>query len=365
MRSSSSTPITRLKVFFAIPTLARGGAERVFANLVRHLDPERIDASLVLFSDCGAAFLDVIPPHVRVISLNAPQVRDGLARFVRLLWSDRPDVVLSTLEHLNIALAATRPFWPRSTRHIVRITHVIHLQNAGYRRAMRLLYRFADGVVYQSDEMQKVMERGMRLRHPRTFALNNPIDVQAVRSRMRTEAPSSRVPNRVNLVAVGTLEPRKGFDLLLTAISDLHPGVHVKVVGEGHQRGELQELAKTLHLEERVEFVGQQPNPYPFLFQADAFVLSSRSEGFPNVLLEALACGTPAVAMPLPGVAPLLHRIPGCIVCPEVSASGLTNGLRQLLASPMTRVPEDAVQSYDVRLVAARYASAIQAVAGR
>jgi glycosyltransferase involved in cell wall biosynthesis len=102
------------------------------------------------------------------------------------------------------------------------------------------------------------------------------------------------------------------------------------LLGEGPLRAALEQLAKHRGVADRVRFVGFQKNPYPFFVQADAFVLSSRYEGFPNVVLEALACGTPVIATPAPGgVAEIAELAGGVLLASAVDAESLSLAIKR------------------------------------
>ena len=105
----------------------------------------------------------------------------------------------------------------------------------------------------------------------------------------------------IYFVAAGRLTSVKGFDLMIEAIAmlnDLH--IHLDILGEGILYNELKQQIQTCGVEDKVSLVGFQQNPYAWFSSADGFLLSSRYEAFPNVVLEALTCGTPVIAMPAP-----------------------------------------------------------------
>ena len=159
----------RRRVLFLIPTLTGGGAERVVVTLLQHLDRRRFDLALAVVDTRGAAFRDEVPPDVEFIDLGCRRVRHALPKLVRLLRRRRPDVVLSTLGHLNLALSIVRPLLPGSTRYIARETTVVSHGIAEYPRprlwawAYRRFYGRFDRVICQS--------RGMRTDLVEAFGL--------------------------------------------------------------------------------------------------------------------------------------------------------------------------------------------------
>src|SRR5438874_636849 len=100
-----------------IPTLAGGGSERVLVTLLRHLDRTLFIPTLVVIDTRNAVFLNDVPSDVTLIDLGCTRVRYALPKLLRLIWRRRPDVVLSTLGQLNLALAILRPLLPNRVRY--------------------------------------------------------------------------------------------------------------------------------------------------------------------------------------------------------------------------------------------------------
>ena len=146
------------------------------------------------------------------------------------------------------------------------------------------------------------MKLNFHIQNSKTVKINNPVDFDFIEKQSRDAlAPQKFSSDFKNVVAIGNLSSRKGFDLLLNVFARLkNEKILLHILGDGRDKELLLNFKKELGLE-NVIFHGQQKNPYQFLKHADLFVLSSRYEGFPNVLLEAGACGTYSLANDCPG----------------------------------------------------------------
>lgn len=359
-----NSSVRPLKVLFIVPKLAGGGAERVVVTLLGALDRTKVQLSIAVMDNSKPAPGFVIPDDVPIFDLGTSRLRHALGGLLKIIWRERPDIVLSTLDHVNIAMAGLRPFWPKGVRLIVRATDLMNLDNKRMATMMRLTFPLADGIIYQSSAMRAAFRQRLGL-VTRDKVINNPIDIATI-SHKAAQAPS--LPDAIDdntLVCAGRLTYAKGFDLMLSAVAAAkRRDFKVMVLGTGDDLPALEEQRHALGLDERVQFLGFQSNPYSYFSRARGFLLSSRYEGFPNVVLEALACGTPVVASPVPGVDDLLEKVPGCIVAPEVSAEGLAKALDAFLEQPPRRVPTEVVHPYNAAPTAAVYADFFADVAG-
>jgi glycosyltransferase involved in cell wall biosynthesis len=190
--------------------------------------------------------------------------------------------------------------------------------------------------------------------------IHNPVDVDEVRRRSRGEKSAQTAvggegadePGAVHgggaaglpvrpeaggtrLLAAGRLDRQKGFDILLQTLAALPPEYLLTIAGDGEQREELEAQAAGLGIAGRVEFAGFSANPYALMAGADIFVLSSRYEGFPNVVLEALASGTPVAAFGGPCATEEIieEGVDGALAVPEDPAS-LADAVLRIAAAP-------------------------------
>jgi glycosyltransferase involved in cell wall biosynthesis len=301
--------IQRRKVLFLVPSLITGGAQRVFSVLLRHLDRARFEPHLAVLQATGP-YLKDIPADVTVHDLKIARVRYALPSIIRLIRKVRPDSVLSTLGHLNLTLLWAKPFIPMGTKLLVREAAIATSfldQETRYPQLWKWMYRHfyrrADTIVCLSDTMVNDLAERFRLPREKLVRIYNPIDVQRV-CRLAEAGSNPLTAAGPHLVAASRLCRQKGFDVLLDAMPAVlarMPGACLWILGEGPLEVELREQATKLGVAESVKFLGFQDNPWPYFKRADVFVLPSRYEGLPNVVLESLAVGTPVVATDCPG----------------------------------------------------------------
>ncbi len=376
LASPSPAKPPRKRILFVVPTLG-GGAARVIVTLLRHLDRQRFELQLaVIYTSYGYWFEREVPPDVTLHVLAARRARHALPRLLATIWRVRPAVVVSTQGYINFLLLLAQPFFPGS-RLVVR--EVIGERYMEHNRYRDLLYRWylrlvrrADRIVTQSEAVARDLTVRCHPRPGQVICIHNPVDVARL-SREATVRPSPYVGPGPHVLALGRLTHQKGFDLLLEGFAGaLADGVKgtLTIVGTGELHGVLQAQAARLGITDAVRLVGFQEDPYPYYGHADLFVLSSRYEGMPNALLEALACGCPVVAYACPhGVREIVqHGVNGLLLPPE-DVAALRHALVRLLATPQERTALRAqiaptLAQFAAPAITARWGAVLEAAGG-
>ncbi|MGC2697736.1 MAG: glycosyltransferase [Candidatus Angelobacter sp.] len=337
--------MTRRRVLFLFPFPSLGGgggAQRVFSNLLRHLDHDRFELHLALLR-AKRGEDDEIPAGVVVHDLNYTRVRYAVPALIRLIREVKPDAVLSTIGHMNLALLLSRPWLPRATGVLIgeSTTLSVYLRQAKrypriWMALYRWLYKHADKVICLSDAMKREMAELFAVPPEKLVRIYNPLDVEMIRRCAQLDGnpfPGSGP----HLVAAGRFVREKGNDLLLDAmprVLALFPHATLTLLGEGPLEKELKQQVQKLELHNAVRFGGLQPNPWRYFRHANLVIVPSRVDGLPYVPLEALAVGTPVVATDCPGG---IREVSECgerisLVPPEAPnalAEGIISALKQ------------------------------------
>jgi glycosyltransferase involved in cell wall biosynthesis len=296
-----------LSVVIYLPTLNSGGAERLHINLAPALVAKGFVVTLLVHRIQGA-LVDAVPPGVRLVSLECNRTLGALRPLVRFLKKERPNILLSNLGHTNIMAISARTLARVRTRVIVSHHNTLSSEcypERGWRYRMlpfmcRLFIGWAHGIVAVSEGVANDLAEMTGIRRDRITVIYNPVITTDFDSRMEESAdhPWLEHDRPPVILAVGRLHPMKDFKTLISAFAIVAKQCDARLIilGEGSLRESLASHAVELGIANRVSMPGFLPNPLPFMRKASVLAMSSRYEGFGNVLVEALACGTPVVS---------------------------------------------------------------------
>ncbi len=368
-----------LRLALVIGSLGAGGAERVLAGLATHLARRGHAVRLVTLASADADFHAVGAGVERVgLGLTGASGSGPLAPLGRALGNLRraralrsaieahaPDLVLSFLPPTNVlsVLAARRSGVPVVVSE--RIDPRRHRLRAPWNRLVRPAYRRAAHVVANSEAVAS--ELATWLAPERVSCLPNFVETPAPDA--LAAEPELPLPIAPFAVSVGRLHAQKGHDVALRALLETETPWNLVLLGDGDERGALEELARVRGLEDRVVFAGRVRHPERIVARADAFLLASRYEGVPNALLEALAIGRPCVATNTgTGAVELLTDERDGLLVPVEDPGAIARALDRLavdpeLAARTARAGRERVQAFTPEAIVPRWEELLVRVA--
>lgn len=361
----------RLAIFTS--RLGGGGAERAMLKLAGGLVDRGCRVDLVL-SRAEGEYLAEVSAAVRIVDLGADRVLTSLPSLVRYLRRERPAAMLASLNYVNIVALWARRLAGVQTKLVVNEQNTLsldapHSSRRRHRMLPRLARRFypwADGIVAVSRGSADDLARTAHLSRERIEVIHNPIVTPELRE-LATETldhPWLRPGEPPVLLAVGRLSPQKDFGTLIRAFALLRRTrvARLVILGEGPERAGLESLVAAMGLDGSVDLPGRVLNPYPYMSRADAFVLSSRWEGLPSVLIEALFCGAPVVATDCPsGPVEILEGGRHGLLVPVGDVDALARGMQAALDGRVPRPTEASWLPYEQRTVVGRYLDVLAA----
>lgn len=327
--------------------LGGGGAEKMMVRLANRLAETGDAVELVLLTS-GGDNRRFVAPGVAVVELGSRRTLGAFGPLRRHLRARRPDGILSVLTHVNVVAALVCASLGCSGRLTVSERNTFSLDRlVNPALAMRLAYALApllyrllpNPVVAVSQGVAADLVAHTWVRPGDVLALPNPVVTPELLESARCPPAHPWLQEKPApvVVAMGRLAPQKGFDLLLQAFARVRAGVDCRLVifGEGALRGELQAQAERLRLDGCVDFPGYCGQPLAEIARADLFVLSSRFEGSPNALVEAMAVGVPVLAFDCPhGPREILGGEAAAGLIPAFDIEALSRAMAERLVCP-------------------------------
>ena len=348
---TSQVVAANCRIALFLPSLRLGGAERAAVNIAREASRRGIDVDVLLQKKDGA-LLSQVPEGVRVLDLHTSSVRRCIPGLVGYMRMNRPHAVLSFMSHCNL-IALMASLLSRSRPRIIGSEHGLPawLRSQGLsslrtwvlQQLVRVLYPRMDALVCVSDGLRQVFAYAAPGIASRINVVPNPVDVDAITACSQMPLMSALFERTDPLVAAaGRFVPEKNFSLLLEAFALVHAETNARLIllGEGPLRTQLSEDIDRLGLQGAVVMPGMVDNPFAYFARASVFASSSDSEGFGNVLVEAMASGVPVVSTDCPyGPAEILDGGKYGRLVPIGNPSLLARAILAELRSPS--VPRD------------------------
>jgi glycosyltransferase involved in cell wall biosynthesis len=324
--------------------------------------------TLLVLAKPQMKYREELVPQVHLVNLHTIYMWRTVLPLARFLRRYRPDALLSTLSEANIVCLLARRLAQVPMRVVVREANTpseallrhptLKKRFAG--RLLKHIYRWADAVVAVSEGVRADLVEGMGLDERRVVRIFNPVPLRHIRQQALLPVDHSWfVPGHPPVVlGVGRLAPQKDFCTLIKAFAQVRQRkeAHLVILGEGPERPKLEALAQSLGIASEVWLPGFDPNPFRYMYRADVFVLSSRYEGFPNVLIQAMACGCPVISTDCPsGPRDILQNGKYGMLVPVGSVETMAEAILRVLEGERVVPPVDWIEQFDEERVAQQY----------
>jgi len=295
--------IKKIKLLILTPTLECGGSEKYVALLGNNINSEKFAVTLAVLNN-ARPFYTIKNKAVNVVDLNVKHVRNSLIKIMRLVASEKPGIISTTANHLNIYMAVFRWLFSKRIVIIARESNVVSINNTKakfpslYNWLCKKYYQKLDFIICQSQYMQADLLNNYNIKREKTLILNNPVESGALSSGSSLQNVQ---PQRGKFITVARLSDQKGIDRLLLSIAKLSAPFSYYIIGDGEKKEAIENLIAKLHLQDKVFLEGRKESPFSGHEDAEFFLMGSYYEGFPNALLEAGVFGIPVIAFNAPG----------------------------------------------------------------
>jgi glycosyltransferase involved in cell wall biosynthesis len=305
-----NTPYTiRLKkIILFLPGLSGGGAERTLINLHNNLDRTNINVRFLLGTFINHYVGELkFPNEIYYINKSSSKFRSilNLRQILNAINQFNPDIVLTTLYPSIILLMLMKYSGAIKCKLIVRLSHPVSVCTLMEKMFLKILAKAPDAYVCLSQSVEKDLKKNIRI-NKKILTIYNPVDVKSIKDKMNKLEPGLIKLPKEYFVFVGRMNevknPKLAFDSYVEfKINNKNKNYSILFIGEGPQKKLILTKANNKSLLNNVLCLGWVDNPYPIIKGASALLLTSKYEGFGHVIIEAMCCNTPVVAVNCPG----------------------------------------------------------------
>lgn len=297
------------KIIFFLPALVGGGAERTIVNIANKINREAYKVYLMVidiptegkYKDEYSKFVykdvEIINLGITIKVSNYPRILRAIVKNVNRI---NPDIVMSTMLRPNELLAFASLFYRKSVKTVLRESNNRVAAEYSWieKKYIRFMYgKIANRTIALSKGVKRNMVENFGINEKNISVIYNPVDIENIEQQMKKKEQVLNTSG-IKIINIGRLIPQKDQECLIKAVGIVKKQINCKlyILGKGELEKNLKDLVHSLQLDENVEFMGFQSNPYGILAQGDLFVLSSGWEGFGHVIVEAMVAGVPVVS---------------------------------------------------------------------
>ncbi|GGG48473.1 glycosyltransferase [Bizionia arctica] len=291
----------KINIIFVIPSLAAGGAERILSFVAQNIDKETFKTTLLVTGYEKDTVYHL--KNLDIVYLNKSRVLKSFFSVFSYFKKNKPDIVVSSIVHLNVFIAFMSPFF-RKTKFVAREANVLSVLNKYTpsssilfsKRVISLAYKLVDCIICQSKDMQQDMLNYFKIPESKTVLINNPITNDF---ELKTNIRNNQEPLR--FITIGRLKKQKGHLRIIEALSQVDFPFKYTIIGSGIEKDIIFETIEKNGLTDKIEYIKFTKEVDKHLTHSDLFLQGSYVEGFPNVLIESCVVGTPILAFNAPG----------------------------------------------------------------
>lgn len=359
------------KVLFFIYRLGGGGAARTILNIVNHLDRKKFEPILVTLN-FTSDYESEVKDDITFVKLNTSRLRFAIVPLIKLIRKEKPDLIFSTVSTYNLIAILSTLLSFTKTKIIVREAALLggNRKTDLMLRLYGLFYRFAHKIVALSEGVKENIIQRYNVNREKIIVIYNPVDLRHIEQKMNCEDDLRNDmqilfdSNKRIIISAGRFVKEKDQKTLIQAFAKIQKETNSKLVilGEGELEIELYEIAKKNGIQDHVHFIGFQQNPYVYFKKADLFVLTSLTEGFGHVLVEAMVTGTPIVSTrSKPGAEEVLNNGEYGILCNIGDVDDIANKIKVTLTLPkdlrdeMIKKGYERATNFDVNKIIKQY----------
>lgn len=334
----------RFRILFFLDSPGEGGAQRVAINILKYISRKRFEPELAVFKSEGG-YKTMVTKDIKYHNLNVKRARFSILPLTHLIKKIRPALIFSTLLKVDKAVNIALKLSHIQCKLILRSSSFLSkkLNEEPFRTSflVKWSYNCSDRIIATTIEMQNDMNNKFKLPLDKITVIPNPVDIETIEKLSREPVDvalfdETSDKNNPIIISMGRLQKVKGFSYLIKAFREVKNEIPAKLVilGNGEMKNELEKLALELDISDNVIFPGFQLNPYRFIARSNLFVLSSLYEGFPNSLLEAMACGIPVVSTNCSsGPKEIINNGESGLLVPPKDVQAMANSILQVLTN--------------------------------
>jgi len=291
----------KVKITFIVPSLTAGGAQRIMSYVAQRLNKNKFTVTFLVIGFKKDNAYEIT--GIEEIYLNKTRIIHSIFNLIKILKKTKPDIVVTSLAHVNTLMAFICVFFPR-IKFIARVANVLSvLKNYDttskiyFPKFLKVLaYKLTDNLICQSDDMQRDIIVNFSVPKNKITLINNPIS-----QNFKIKPILERNSEPLKFITIARLSKQKGHERIIQLLSKLDFPFVYTIIGGGDQKENIFNLIDKKQLNPRINYVEYTKEIEYYLSKNDIFLQGSYVEGLPNAVIESCAVGTPVIAFNAPG----------------------------------------------------------------